>query len=65
MAPRSTSFEEEKRWNHCLFGPNDAADSLNLYDVSGIAHYELYHALTQAGNPSGLEATKACGALRL
>src|SRR5258706_15979956 len=27
--------------------PNDAADSLNLYDVSGIAHHELYHALTQ------------------
>ena len=32
-------------------GPNADADSLNLYDVSGLAHYELYRALAQAGNP--------------
>jgi hypothetical protein len=30
------------------------SDTLNLYDVSGLAHYELYRALTQAGNPQGL-----------
>ena len=35
-----------------LIGPNDAGDTLNLYDVSGLAHYELYRAITQAGNPS-------------
>jgi len=33
---------------------NVSADSLNLYDVSGLAHYELYRAMTQAGNPPGL-----------
>ena len=27
---------------------------MNLYDVSGLAHFELYRALRQAGNPSGL-----------
>ena len=40
-------------------GPHDAADTLNLYDVSGIAHYELYNAIAQAGNPAGLAVTRA------
>ena len=48
------------QWAHAyITGPNDAADSLNLYDVSGLAHYELYNALTRAGNPSGLAVTQA------
>jgi endoglucanase len=34
-------------------------DSLNLYDVSGLAHYELYRAMTQAGNPSGLAVSQS------
>ena len=42
-----------------ITGPNDAADTLNLYDVSGLAHFELYRAIGQAGNPSGLDVTKA------
>jgi endoglucanase len=29
-------------------------DTLNLYDLSGLAHFELYRALRLAGNPSGL-----------
>jgi endoglucanase len=48
------------QWAHAyITGPNDAADTLNLYDVSGLAHYELYNALTQAGNPAGLAVTQA------
>ena len=39
--------------NAYITGPDDAADTLNLYDVSGLAHYELHKALGQAGNPSG------------
>ncbi len=35
------------------------ASTLNLYDVSGLAHFELYRALDVAGNPSGLAVTKA------
>ena len=27
--------------------------------MSGLAHYELYRAITQAGNPAGLETTQA------
>jgi endoglucanase len=45
--------------NAYMTGPNDAADTLNLYDVSGLAHAELYQAIAQAGNPSGLETTQA------
>jgi len=40
-------------------GPNDGTDTLNLYDVSGLAHFELYRAITLAGNPPGLAVTQA------
>ncbi len=33
-------------------------DTLNLYDVSGLAHYELHRAIGQAGNPPGLAVTQ-------
>jgi endoglucanase len=47
------------QWAHAyITGPGDAADSLNLYDVSGMAHYELYRAIAQAGNPTGLAASQ-------
>ena len=39
-------------------GPHDAADTLNLYDVSGLAHYELYKAIARAGDPGGLEVSR-------
>src|SRR5215475_453200 len=45
--------------NAYITGSNDAADTLNLYDVSGLAHYELYRAIAQAGSPPGLEVTQA------
>ncbi len=34
-------------------------DTLNLYDVSGLSHFELYRALALAGNPSGLAITQS------
>jgi endoglucanase len=33
-------------------------DTLNLYDVSGIAHFELYRALDLAGDPQNLAVSK-------
>ena len=33
-------------------------DTLNLYDISGLAHYELYRALETAGDPEGLAVTR-------
>jgi endoglucanase len=35
------------------------ADTLNLYDVSGLAHFELYRALRMAGDPSGLAVSES------
>jgi endoglucanase len=34
-------------------------DTLNLYDVSGLAHFELYRALEMAGNPNGLAVSQS------
>ncbi|MGA7559986.1 MAG: glycoside hydrolase family 9 protein [Terriglobales bacterium] len=34
-------------------------DTLNLYDVSGLAHFELYRALKMAGNSSGLAVSES------
>jgi endoglucanase len=45
--------------NAYITGPNDAADTLNLYDVSGLAHFELDRAMTTAGDPAGLATTHA------
>ncbi len=51
---------EAAHWaNAYITGPNEAADTLNLYDVTGLAHYELYRAIAQAGNPAGLEIAQA------
>src|SRR3954452_18952620 len=48
------------RWAHgYITGPGDAGDTLNLYDVSGFAHYDLYRAIEAAGDPAGLEVTRA------
>jgi endoglucanase len=38
---------------------NGSSDTLNLYDVSGLAHFELYRALEMAGNPPGLAVTQS------
>jgi endoglucanase len=48
-------LQQAATWaNAYITGPNDAADTLNLYDVSGLAHFELDRAMTAAGDPAGL-----------
>ena len=47
-----------KNYIHNVYNAG-SADTLNLYDVSGLAHFELYRALRLAGNPSGLAVTQA------
>jgi endoglucanase len=45
-------------WAHAyVTGPNDARDTLNLYDVSGLAHYDLVRAIRAAHHPHGLQVT--------
>jgi len=41
-----------------IYGTGNA-DTLNLYDVSGLAHFELYRALEIAGDPAGLAVTQS------
>ena len=41
-----------------ITGPGDGADTLNLYDVSGLAHAELARAIERAGTQPGLEVTR-------
>jgi endoglucanase len=53
-------LQQAAHWaNAYITSPEDAADTLNLYDVSGLAHYDLHRAISQAGNPAGLEVTQA------
>ena len=60
LHPASYYLQQAAQWaNAYITGPNDAADTLNLYDVSGLAHFELYRALALAGNPSGLATNQA------
>ncbi len=52
-------LRQAAHWAHAyITGPYDAANSLNLYDVSGLAHFELYGALRRDGDP-GVEVTRA------
>jgi endoglucanase len=41
------------RWAHAYI-THATSDTLNLYDVSGLAHYELYRAIGRFGDPPGL-----------
>jgi endoglucanase len=53
-------LQKAAQWaNAYITGPNDAGDTLNLYDVSGLAHFELANAITRAGNPAGLATSVA------
>jgi endoglucanase len=53
-------LEQAAHWADAyITSADDAVDTLNLYDVSGLAHFDLYRALAQAGDPAGLEVTRA------
>ena len=60
LHPAAYYLQQAAHWaNQYITGPGDAADTLNLYDVSGLAHFELYRAIALAGNPTGLETTQS------
>jgi len=46
-------------WASDYIKSDSGQDTLNLYDVSAIAHADLITALASAGNPSGLAVTSA------
>lgn len=53
-------LKEAAHWAKAfIHGPNDATDTLNLFDVSGLAHFELFRAIEDAEEPAGLEVSQA------
>ena len=65
-APRGVPHRDSRHyvelaahWAHAyIHGPNDAADTLNLYDVSALGHAELIRAMRGASD-HGLAVTRA------
>ncbi len=51
-------LQKAAHWANAYIGVT-TKDSLNLYDVSGLAHYELHRAITTAGSEVGLPVTRA------
>jgi endoglucanase len=53
-------LEEAARWAGAYIARNGGAgEGLNLYDVSGLAHFELVRALRQSGYTTGLAVSEA------
>ncbi|MBV8940340.1 MAG: glycoside hydrolase family 9 protein [Solirubrobacterales bacterium] len=46
-------------WARAYMAHQHPGDTLNLYDVSGLANYELYRAIQRAKNPGKLAVTRA------
>lgn len=57
----SPSFylERAAAWARSYGEHADGGEPLNLYDVSGLAHFELVRALRLAGNPPGMASSEA------
>ena len=59
-ASASFYLQQAAHWAKAyITGPNDAADTLNLFDLSGLAHFELFRAIQDAGDPAGLAVSQA------
>ncbi|HEY2718154.1 MAG TPA: glycoside hydrolase family 9 protein, partial [Solirubrobacteraceae bacterium] len=52
-------LERAASWASAYVAHAGDGDPLNLYDVSGLAHFELVRALRLAGNPTGLAISQA------
>jgi endoglucanase len=52
-------LERATSWASSYISHAGDGDALNLYDVSGLAHFELVRALRLAGNPPGLAVSEA------
>jgi hypothetical protein len=52
-------LERAASWASSYISHAGDGDALNLYDVSGLAHFELVRALRLAGNPPGLAVSEA------
>jgi endoglucanase len=58
-AAGSTYVKQAATWASDYLASDSGKDTLNLYDVSALAHADLVTAIAKAGNPSGLAVTGA------
>jgi hypothetical protein len=56
--PASYYLQQAAHWAHAYIQVASGSDTLNLYDVSALAHRELHLAIDDAGGAAGLEVTK-------
>jgi endoglucanase len=54
-----TYLTQAATWAKDYIADDSGKDTLNLYDVSALAHADLATAISRAGNPSGLAVTRA------
>ncbi len=61
LAHSSPSYylQRAAEWAGAYIAHSGTGEPLNLYDVSGLAHFELIRALRAAGDPSGLAVSEA------
>jgi hypothetical protein len=55
----ATNYKQQAAHWARAYLDSGSVDSLNLYDVSGLAHYELCRALEKSGAATGLEVSRA------
>ncbi len=58
-AAGSASVKQAATWASDYIASDSGKDTLNLYDVSALAHADLLTAIARAGNPGGLAVTSA------
>ena len=58
-AQSSYYLERAASWASAYIAHSGEGDPLNLYDVSGLAHFELVRAMRLLGSPSGLAVSEA------
>jgi endoglucanase len=58
-ATASYYLERAAQWASAYIAHSGVGEPLNLYDVSGLAHFELVRALRASGDPSGLAVSEA------
>ncbi|HUA74760.1 MAG TPA: glycoside hydrolase family 9 protein [Solirubrobacteraceae bacterium] len=52
-------LQQAAGWAHAYVQHSGEGEALNLYDVSGLAHFELVRALRRQGSPAGLAISEA------
>jgi endoglucanase len=52
-------LKQATNWSSAYINSDAGGDSLNLYDTSGLADFDLYNAIAKAGHPAGLAVSQS------